>query len=83
MILIQAAVGNNLAGKDAFVIGRSNIVGKPMVALQGAAQASVTSKVAKCGALHFFGLRFDVDPFQRVNQPILANKEKCPAQIGE
>lgn len=43
MNLIQAAVGNNLAGKDAVVIGRSNIVGKPMATLLGAAEATVTS----------------------------------------
>ena len=33
MILIKQALGNDLAGKHAVVIGRSNIVGKPMASL--------------------------------------------------
>lgn len=33
MILIKQALGNDLSGKHAVVVGRSNIVGKPMAAL--------------------------------------------------
>ena len=33
MILIKKALGDNLAGKHAVVVGRSNIVGKPMASL--------------------------------------------------
>ncbi|MBN9059858.1 MULTISPECIES: bifunctional methylenetetrahydrofolate dehydrogenase/methenyltetrahydrofolate cyclohydrolase FolD [Kaistia] len=33
LLLIQRVLGGNLAGKDALVIGRSNIVGKPMAQL--------------------------------------------------
>lgn len=33
LILLQSVLGNNLAGKKAIVIGRSNIVGKPMANL--------------------------------------------------
>jgi methylenetetrahydrofolate dehydrogenase (NADP+)/methenyltetrahydrofolate cyclohydrolase len=47
MVLIEEAMGKNLAGKDAVVIGRSNIVGKPMATLLGAAEATVTSAHAK------------------------------------
>lgn len=43
MLLINAALGSNLEGKHAVVIGRSNIVGKPMLALLGAAEATVVS----------------------------------------
>ena len=41
LMLIEAAIGN-LAGKEALVIGRSNIVGKPMAALLLAKSATVT-----------------------------------------
>lgn len=43
MLLIKAALGADIAGKHAVVIGRSNIVGKPMLALLGAAEATVVS----------------------------------------
>ena len=45
MILIEktaAALGERLAGKDAVVIGRSNIVGKPVAQLLQAADCTVT-----------------------------------------
>ncbi len=41
MILLKAVVGD-LSGAEALVIGRSNIVGKPMAALLTAASATVT-----------------------------------------
>ncbi|MHC5305720.1 bifunctional methylenetetrahydrofolate dehydrogenase/methenyltetrahydrofolate cyclohydrolase FolD [Bartonella sp. LJL80] len=42
MIMIERQLGNDLSGLDAVVIGRSNIVGKPMAALLLAANATVT-----------------------------------------
>lgn len=47
MILIKTVFGDELAGKDAVVIGRSNIVGKPMATLLGAAEVTVTSAQIK------------------------------------
>jgi methylenetetrahydrofolate dehydrogenase (NADP+)/methenyltetrahydrofolate cyclohydrolase len=41
LMLIEAALGN-ISGKEALVIGRSNIVGKPMAALLLAKSATVT-----------------------------------------
>jgi methylenetetrahydrofolate dehydrogenase (NADP+)/methenyltetrahydrofolate cyclohydrolase len=41
LLLIEEALGN-LSGKEALVIGRSNIVGKPMAALLTARSATVT-----------------------------------------
>ena len=42
MLLIEDQLGSDLSGKDAVVIGRSNIVGKPMASLLLAANATVT-----------------------------------------
>ncbi|MCV0395279.1 MAG: bifunctional methylenetetrahydrofolate dehydrogenase/methenyltetrahydrofolate cyclohydrolase FolD [Rhizobiaceae bacterium] len=42
MILIEKARGRDLSGLDAVVVGRSNIVGKPMANLLLAANATVT-----------------------------------------
>lgn len=42
MMLITEQLGEDLSGKDAIVIGRSNIVGKPMAQLLLAANATVT-----------------------------------------
>ncbi len=42
MILIREALGDSLAGKHAVVVGRSNIVGKPMASLLLAADCTVT-----------------------------------------
>jgi methylenetetrahydrofolate dehydrogenase (NADP+)/methenyltetrahydrofolate cyclohydrolase len=42
MMLLNDVLGGNLAGKNAVVIGRSNIVGKPMAALLLAASCTVT-----------------------------------------
>ncbi len=42
MILLREAMGEDLSGKNAIVIGRSNIVGKPMANLLLAANATVT-----------------------------------------
>ena len=42
MMLIEDALGENLAGRQAVVLGRSNLVGKPMAQLLLAANATVT-----------------------------------------
>jgi len=42
MLMIEAEIGSDLSGKNAVVIGRSNIVGKPMAALLLQANATVT-----------------------------------------
>lgn len=42
MLMIQDHLGADLSGKNAVVIGRSNIVGKPMASLLLAANATVT-----------------------------------------
>lgn len=42
MLMIEKQLGRDLAGKTAVVIGRSNIVGKPMASLLLAANATVT-----------------------------------------
>lgn len=42
MILLQRALGRDLSGKNAVVVGRSNIVGKPLAALLLAANCTVT-----------------------------------------
>lgn len=42
MLMIEQALGKDLSGKDAVVVGRSNIVGKPMAALLLASNATVT-----------------------------------------
>jgi methylenetetrahydrofolate dehydrogenase (NADP+) / methenyltetrahydrofolate cyclohydrolase len=42
MILLRRTLGNDLAGRRAIVIGRSNIVGKPVAALLLAANCTVT-----------------------------------------
>ncbi|MEM7568259.1 MAG: bifunctional methylenetetrahydrofolate dehydrogenase/methenyltetrahydrofolate cyclohydrolase FolD [Pseudomonadota bacterium] len=42
MLMIQQHLGDDLSGKSAVVVGRSNIVGKPMAQLLLAANATVT-----------------------------------------
>ena len=42
MLMIERELGRDLSGRQAVVIGRSNIVGKPMAALLLAANATVT-----------------------------------------
>jgi methylenetetrahydrofolate dehydrogenase (NADP+)/methenyltetrahydrofolate cyclohydrolase len=42
MLLIERVMGKDLSGKTAVVVGRSNIVGKPMASLLLAANATVT-----------------------------------------
>jgi len=42
MLMIEDELGSDLSGKNAVIIGRSNIVGKPMFSLLLQANASVT-----------------------------------------
>ena len=42
MLMIEDQLGSDLSGKNAVVVGRSNIVGKPMASLLLAANATVT-----------------------------------------
>ncbi|MDD9910517.1 MAG: bifunctional methylenetetrahydrofolate dehydrogenase/methenyltetrahydrofolate cyclohydrolase FolD [Ahrensia sp.] len=42
MILLRRALGDDLSGRNAVVVGRSNIVGKPMASLLLAANCTVT-----------------------------------------
>lgn len=42
MVMLREVLGNDLSGKTAVVVGRSNIVGKPMAQLLLAANATVT-----------------------------------------
>lgn len=51
MIMIERQHGADLSGLDAVVVGRSNIVGKPMAALLLAANATVTIVHSKTRAL--------------------------------
>lgn len=51
MILIERSLGKDLSGKTAVVVGRSNIVGKPMANLLLAANATVTIAHSKTADL--------------------------------
>jgi len=51
MLMIEKHLGRDLSGKNAVVIGRSNIVGKPMASLLLAANATVTITHSRTGDL--------------------------------
>ncbi|KFB11130.1 bifunctional methylenetetrahydrofolate dehydrogenase/methenyltetrahydrofolate cyclohydrolase FolD [Nitratireductor basaltis] len=51
MLMIERELGSDLSGKNAVVIGRSNIVGKPMASLLLAANATVTIAHSRTGDL--------------------------------
>ena len=51
MLMIGRELGDDLSGKSAVVIGRSNIVGKPMASLLLAANATVTITHSRTGDL--------------------------------
>ena len=42
MLMVEEQLGSDLSGKEAVIVGRSNIVGKPMAALLLAANATIT-----------------------------------------
>jgi methylenetetrahydrofolate dehydrogenase (NADP+)/methenyltetrahydrofolate cyclohydrolase len=60
MMLIAERHGNDLSGLDAVVIGRSNIVGKPMAQLLTAANATVTLAHSRTGNLAAVVRRADI-----------------------
>ena len=60
MLLIESVVGADLSGKNALVIGRSNIVGKPMAQLLLAANATVTIAHSRTPDLPGLARRADV-----------------------
>ena len=51
MLMIEKHLGRDLSGKNAVIIGRSNIVGKPMASLLLAANATVTITHSRTGDL--------------------------------
>jgi methylenetetrahydrofolate dehydrogenase (NADP+)/methenyltetrahydrofolate cyclohydrolase len=59
LLLLRATLGN-LAGADAVVLGRSNIVGKPMAALLLAESCTVTLAHSKSRDLHAIARRADI-----------------------
>ncbi|MFT2215631.1 bifunctional methylenetetrahydrofolate dehydrogenase/methenyltetrahydrofolate cyclohydrolase FolD [Rhizobium giardinii] len=60
MVLIEKVLGPDLSGLDAVVIGRSNIVGKPMANLLLAANATVTIAHSKTKNLRSVCRRADI-----------------------
>ncbi len=60
MILIKRALGAGLVGREALVLGRSNIVGKPMAALLVAESATVTLAHSKSRNLPALARRADI-----------------------
>ena len=60
MLMIERELGKDLSGKSAVVIGRSNIVGKPMAALLLAANATVTVTHSRTSDLASVARRADI-----------------------
>jgi methylenetetrahydrofolate dehydrogenase (NADP+) / methenyltetrahydrofolate cyclohydrolase len=60
LLLLRAALGPRLAGADAVVIGRSNIVGKPMAALLLAENCTVTLAHSQSRDLPALARRADI-----------------------
>jgi len=60
LLLLRATLGPRLAGADAVVIGRSNIVGKPMAALLLAENCSVTIAHSQSRDLPALARRADI-----------------------
>ena len=60
LLLLRATLGRRLAGADAVVIGRSNIVGKPMAALLLAENCSVTIAHSRSRDLPALARRADI-----------------------
>jgi len=60
LMLLRATLGGRLAGADAVVIGRSNIVGKPMAALLLAENCTVTLAHSQSGDLPALARRADI-----------------------
>lgn len=60
MLMIQRQLGDDLSGLDAVIIGRSNIVGKPMASLLLAANATVTIAHSRTKDLAQLARRADI-----------------------
>jgi len=60
LLLLRATLGSRLAGADAVVIGRSNIVGKPMAALLLAENCTVTLAHSQSRDLPALARRADI-----------------------
>lgn len=60
LILVRRVLGADLSGKEAVVVGRSNIVGKPMAQLLLAANATVTIAHSKTADLPAVTRRADI-----------------------
>jgi methylenetetrahydrofolate dehydrogenase (NADP+)/methenyltetrahydrofolate cyclohydrolase len=60
LLLLRATLGSRLAGADAVVIGRSNIVGKPMAALLLAENCTVTLAHSQSRDLPSLARRADI-----------------------
>jgi methylenetetrahydrofolate dehydrogenase (NADP+) / methenyltetrahydrofolate cyclohydrolase len=60
LMLLRATLGNRLAGADAVIIGRSNIVGKPMAALLLAENCTVTLAHSQSRDLPALARRADI-----------------------
>lgn len=60
MLMIEEQIGKDLSGLDAVIIGRSNIVGKPMASLLLAANATVTICHSRTKELPLVARRADI-----------------------
>ncbi|MCX5496913.1 bifunctional methylenetetrahydrofolate dehydrogenase/methenyltetrahydrofolate cyclohydrolase FolD [Kaistia dalseonensis] len=60
LVLIKRVLGDNLSGKDALVIGRSNIVGKPMAQLLLQESCTVTIAHSRSRDLPALAARADI-----------------------
>src|SRR5262249_57486713 len=60
LFLVKEVLGSEIAGKDALVIGRSNLVGKPMAQLLLQENCTVTIAHSKTKGLSELGRRADI-----------------------
>ncbi|WSH66510.1 bifunctional methylenetetrahydrofolate dehydrogenase/methenyltetrahydrofolate cyclohydrolase FolD [Rhizobium ruizarguesonis] len=74
MLLIERVLGRDLSGLDAVVIGRSNIVGKPMANLLLAANATVTIAHSKTKDLPAVCRRGDI-VVAAVGRPLMVKSD--------
>lgn len=74
MVLLRAVHGKDLSGLHAVVIGRSNIVGKPMASLLLAANATVTVAHSRTAGLGAIARQADI-LIAAVGQPELVRQE--------
>lgn len=74
MLLIEKVLGRDLSGLDAVVIGRSNIVGKPMANLLLAANATVTIAHSKTKDIESVCRRADI-VVAAVGRPLMVKSD--------